>query len=57
LIIKILQFEYCIGLLDQVISTDYAVFIIEQNAVLIIEIFAHWIFFQVSNLVLEQFRN
>jgi len=57
LIIKILQFEYCIRLLDQVISTDYAVFIIEQNAVLIIELLAHWLFFQVSNLVLEQFRN
>lgn len=44
LIIKILQFEYRVGLLDQVISADYAVFIIEQNAVLIIEMFAHWIF-------------
>lgn len=43
MVIKILQFEYRIGLHDQVVSTDYAVFINELNAVLIIEMFAHWI--------------
>lgn len=44
LVIKIFQFDHCFGLLDQVIATDYAVFIIELNAVLIVEMFAVWIF-------------
>ena len=43
-LLKILHFEYCVGLLDQVISTNYAVSIIELDAVLISEVSAQWIF-------------